>query len=105
MTDPITETWPDLPPITDDRAYQACLAYAKMLEGRGITADARTEHGELLRKLRRAAELWEKTAPETSDGAMVLHLQLAEARKRIEELQKHINEETALPMLRRLNDA
>jgi hypothetical protein len=56
--DPITETWPDLPPIRDERAYQSCLEYIRMLEQRGVTGDDRTEHGMLLAKLRRSAKLY-----------------------------------------------
>lgn len=57
---PTTETWPDLPPIVDERGYQACRAYIRSLVDRGITDDERTEHGSLLQKLRRACELYEK---------------------------------------------
>lgn len=61
--DPTTETCPDLPPIVDERAYQACRLYVQMIEARGVTADSRTEHGALLLKLRRACELYEQSIP------------------------------------------
>jgi len=60
MTDASTETWPDLPPIVDERAYQECLVYIRSLQDRGVTGDVRTEHGALLLKLRRACELYER---------------------------------------------
>jgi hypothetical protein len=66
--DPITETWPDLPPITDEQGYQSCLAYASMLENRGVTGDTRTEHGMLLLKLRRAAKLYEQSIQTRTQG-------------------------------------
>lgn len=68
--DPITETWPDLPPITDEQGYQSCLAYASMLENRGVTGDTRSEHGMLLLKLRRAAKLYEQSIQTRTQGVM-----------------------------------
>lgn len=57
MTEP-HPTYPDLPPIVDERAYQTCVRTIRGLEERADPYDA-----DLLRKLRRAVELYEQSKP------------------------------------------